>query len=293
MNYFNVIIIGNGFDLYCGMGTTFSNFMDTQFDLEYVQKFLHINDHIYLRQNERNNFRMENKYKFVLFEEELRNINTWNDLERILDETYVRIEGEGTGLKYKKKEAEGLDDFMHQFSENFKSWISSKNIVPLTDIPYVDGFSKNDIVINLNFTNTIPVKYTNVYKIHYVEEHDYCFIGPKSIKNNSSDIQEFLNYILSEIEEISQFNTLDKVYVFGANMHSEYLVDEHIVECINEIRDTDSGGFKEEELVYIGKDFTFKDKMRMKTRFIGNITPIDVSTVPIQQEIKSDDGLPF
>ncbi len=300
MEEINFIVIGNGYDLSLGMDTKFSSFMKTQIDEEYVKNFKKENNDFFVRRSLYNKYHGKFKSIYKKFENIFDDIETWNELESIIDSIYREkneedYEEEGyevpmygieyddfvQGLKiddrYSKIEPNLEEEFMLTFSEKFKVWIGTQKIEIPNKIKYVDSYNSNDIILNLNFTDTVPSKYKNHFKVHKIDdEEDYHYIGPYSRKSENEDIQANLDMITGKILNLQKQNiNINKVYIYGANMHSEEIVDMHIIKFINSLHD-----FSNPELCYIGLNLKEKDKKRIMERIIGKKSFIDAIKNP-------------
>lgn len=270
-----LIIIGNGYDLSLNLNTTFANFMLTCENKNFVVNFKKNNQKLFIKRRELSLVDGFENVTYELFSEIFKDINTWNELEIILDNVYSREFDVTTGAnRYKNVEPTGKRKFLELFSEEFKLWINDINNEFLSKpgrknsrIPYV-GYNREDIVINLNFTDTIPKDYKNVHKVHYLEEYDYCYIGPQTNKMKHPMIRENLEYVLESKPENER---IDNIVIYGANLHASQIVDKHIVDFI--LTNTSD----EVPIDYINVGLKRKDLSTLKNRLKRNINYIDGS----------------
>lgn len=234
-----LIIIGNGYDLSLKLNITFSNFMETQkadkgsgnggddeMYVEYVEAFLTENSDYTVKKNIFKKGAAGYVSRDVDFRDVFSDINSWNELEVRLDNVYDDYDEKIFPIN--------MEDFLEKFSEEFEKWLNLETEgkeFPET-IKYVE-YDENDIILNLNFTDTIPKGYKNEIKVHKLTGYDdFLYIGPYSIKNDSEVIQKNLSKVLKLLEESQE--PIEKIVIYGANMHAKEVVDMHIVDFIND-----------------------------------------------------------
>ncbi len=282
MGMFNVLVIGNGYDLSLGLDTKFSSFMETQINEEYVLHFFEENKNYFIKRDFWDPYYGSIVTVYRDFSSIFLDINSWNDIEHLIDSVY---EYQGFN-NYEYVEANGISIFMQKFSEMFEIWIETKVLEEKPDyINHIETYTDDDIIINLNFTNTIPEKYKNVKQVHRISGN-YHYIGPSSIKNVHEDIVNNIDELEAEIK-----GYVGAVYLFGVNMHDINVVDKHIINLLNNIASENQNNIP---LNYINLNIEGKEKKRLSERFSGynDINFID-SISGTKSKITNPYHLPF
>ncbi len=256
MSKFNIIVIGNGYDISLGLDTYFSSFIQTQVNEKYVIDFLNNNKNYYIKKENWDPYHGSIVTEYHEFSSIFSDINNWNDLEYLIDSVYNYNIGTFT---YEHIVPRGISPFMQKFSEMFRIWIKDKLLEEKPDnISHIEEYSEEDIIINLNFTDTIPEKYKNVEQVHKITD-DYHYIGPYSIKEVHEDIIDNINRLEESIQ-----GEVGAVYLFGVNMHGINVVDKHIIELLNDVVFQNQSNVL---LNYININVNDKDKKRLAKRF--------------------------
>jgi len=242
-NSTTLYIIGNGFDLHCGLKSSYNNFRD------YVKC---------------NNFQLYEKIEeYLIFDE------NWNILESALadlDAEQLQMDNEEFIIPYGH---DGWKDSMHhdyeyvlnetlellsvELVKTFKEWISSVEIPPKELVEKVDCIkNENSMFLNFNYTETLTKIY-DIDKKNILHIHGTCeepILGhafsetPRFNDDENKDIrvlngQELINQyfkktfkptkkIISDNKtffENLKYIDIEKVYVLGhsiANVDIEY-----------------------------------------------------------------------
>lgn len=264
----NLIILGNGYDMSLGIESSFENFVKDH--KLFIDEFIENNANVKItikKEDPLINIREE----VIELSEVFKKCENWNDMEILLGSPAVQNYGydefsEIHGIQ-------GLNNFLKEFSKKFKIWINEKekNIAIPREIKYIENISyEDDIVISLNYTNTVPIGYNNVYKLHLYEnktEDDYCIIATKKIKTENNYITSLVQSILKKESDFK----IDNVVLYGVSLHTFDIVDEHVVELVNEL------GTSYSKYIYINKNINHMDILRLEKRFdTENIEIIEV-----------------